>query len=141
MKNAIAIVVVLLVGVLSPAFGQRHGTTGNSALMATMMKGLTPQEKEVAHRHMAKMSPAEKAVMMKRCSTFYNSPHPGVDPARMTTNAWMKEMNSGLTKSEQKTMAKMMAKMTPQERAVGEKILTNCFQHGVSLRHGHRRRG
>ncbi|GEM_PF-6558325 len=77
------------------------------------MMGLTPAERKVAMMHMKKMTPAEKAVMMKMHSM------------RMMGKS-QKEAMAGLTKSEMVTATAMMKKMSPMEKKVGMKMMDHA---------------
>jgi hypothetical protein len=103
-----------------------------SGMMDTMMHGLTAAEKKTAMAHMKKMTPAEKAVMMKRCSMCMRDPHKGMSATMKPTDAQkMQHMMAGLTKAEQATMMAMMKKMTLAEHKVAEKIVVNCCMYGM----------
>ena len=77
------------------------------------MMGLTPAERKVAMMHMKKMTPAEKAVMMKMHSM------------RMMGKS-QKEAMAGLTKPEMVTATAMMKKMSPMEKKVGMKMMDHA---------------
>jgi len=106
-----------------------------SPAMNTMMNGLTAAEKKTAAAMMAKMSPAEKAVIMKKATMCMNDPHKGMSMGKKPTqDMMMKHMMMGLTKSEQATMMGLMKKSTPAEAAVGQKMMMNCCV--VGMKHG-----
>lgn len=82
------------------------------------MMGLTAKEKKVAMMHMKKMTPAEKAVMMKS----YKMRAMGKSE---------KEAMMGMSKSDKATMMSMMKKMTPMEKTVAMKMMNMAQKHAM----------
>ncbi len=146
MKNlTIAALALSLTLATSAAFAQghmkgHHMMKGKShmamhdMMMKTAMMGLSADEKQTAMMHMQKMTPAEKAVMMKRCSMCMKDKHAGMDMSTMDEKKGMAHMMSGLSMSEQKTMKGMWMKMSAKEKAVGQKMAMNCCMYG--MKHG-----
>ena len=102
-----------------------------SSTMKCMMTDLTPEEKKIAHGMMKKMSKAEMAVMMKRCSMCMKDSHAGMMDGGMTDDMEKQHMMSGLSKSEQATFMKCASKMSHQEHNVGKRMVMNCCMYGA----------
>jgi len=107
---------------------------------STMMMGLSADEKKTAMAMMGKMTPAEKAVMAKKCSMCMMDKHTGMVEKMSKMDKMgqqkmeMDHMMSGLSKMEQGTMMKMDAKMSAKEKAVALKMMQNCCMHGMKMK-------
>ena len=103
-------------------------------VMKCMMTGVTKDEMMTLHKDMGKMTPAEHAVMMKRGRLCMADPHTALKnmkPSDVTDKMVHEHMMSGLTKSEQGTMAGMMKKMSAKDMAICKKMVENCCNYGM----------
>jgi hypothetical protein len=100
-------------------------------VVKTMMMGLTKDEQMTAHEHMMKMSSSEMAILMKRGSLCMKDNHKSLMGMKESDKLMHDHMMSGLSMSEKSTMEGMMKKMTPKEKAVATKMVTNCCNYGM----------
>jgi hypothetical protein len=106
--------------------GKMHqGMMSKKDMMDHMMMGLSADEKKTAMAHMAKMTPAEKAAMMK-CTSMCMKDSAKMKSMPKSEMEMQKRMMMHLSKGEQATMKGMMSKMTPDEKAVSKKMMANC---------------
>ena len=111
--------------------GIHKGGMMESPVMSCMMTGLSGDEKKIAMAHMAKMTPAEKAVMMKRGSLCMKDSHKAEMGMKPSEELMRKHMVSGLTMAERKTMMGMYMRLTRQEKPVLTKMVVNCCTYGM----------
>ncbi len=133
--TGLAASMVFVSGIVTPVSAQKHGKhVMGMGTTNCMMQGMSDSEKKSAKEMMAKMSPAERRVMAKRCSMCMKDPHTalkGMDMKDVTEEMAMQHMMSSLTKSEQKTMTAMMERMNAEDKALMHKMVMNCCMYGM----------
>ena len=116
---------------VTPAFGQgmmKKGAMGQKMGMSKMdgmTKGLTASEKKTATAMMKKLSPKEKATLMKEaemCTMNGKMGKPMMSDEKMMM---------AMSKMDKMHTMSAMKKMTAAEKAVYKKIMMNCHKMGM----------
>ena len=109
-------------------------SAADEKVMKCMMQGVSENDMKTLRKDMGRMSPAEHDVMMKRGRLCMADPHTALKKMKMsdvTEKMKHDHMMSGLTKTEQGTMAGLMKKMNAKDMAICEKMVTNCCMYGM----------